>query len=541
MRMPNYKKIFFLLMATCTHLNASTDPLTDIAQKLVAALDSLSSITTGDIALSLELVTGPTYELLSTILPRLSDSEIATLCRYISTEYAPKTITAAASSSNQLTQELQNIENTLKTLRTHATNATTYALAQEQLPATLLVIGTFLAHIAYNTNMSNATQRNNCAKHLIRLINLLDFIVSDWNIPIGVGSLSLNSKQSKVHTSLKNNNTVSSTWFVTSSSKSGNWTYVNGRATTTWLKSITQLTLNYCAAIMVAKSLKTQPTSKTKNRGITTDKDGRIFYCNADEYAIHRINNNNSLTSFNTTYQGVDAVCTEDNSIWFTQKGPKIGKITSNGTLTEYTLDIFGGSGITVGPDNNLWFCDQTTNKIGKITQSGVSTLYLASSRYKGPMGITTGPDGNLWFTGFADDSINVMNTNGEIIASYPTNNALTGSSPRDICLGADGNIWYTSDNGIHKITPNGVITNYTQQQFQLPEGLFIPRSITLGWDGNIWFAGETPTTFGRLTPLGIITLFIQPQFNSYAITQGPNNKLWLTSSTTKEINSLQI
>jgi virginiamycin B lyase len=47
----------------------------------------------------------------------------------------------------------------------------------------------------------------------------------------------------------------------------------------------------------------------------------------------------------------------------------KIGKITTGGTITEYTLP--SGSeplGITAGPDGNLWFTDDGTSRIGKIT-----------------------------------------------------------------------------------------------------------------------------------------------------------------------------
>lgn len=50
MRLHPCNKIFFLLMATCTHLNASTNPFTVINQKILAAINNLSSVNTGEIA-----------------------------------------------------------------------------------------------------------------------------------------------------------------------------------------------------------------------------------------------------------------------------------------------------------------------------------------------------------------------------------------------------------------------------------------------------------------------------------------------------------
>ena len=52
--------------------------------------------------------------------------------------------------------------------------------------------------------------------------------------------------------------------------------------------------------------------------------------------------------------------------------------------------------GITAGPDGNLWFTEYSTSKIGKITTNGAITEFAApASTYS----ITAGPDGNLWFT----------------------------------------------------------------------------------------------------------------------------------------------
>lgn len=55
-------------------------------------------------------------------------------------------------------------------------------------------------------------------------------------------------------------------------------------------------------------------------------------------------------------------------------------------------------SGITDGADGNLWFADTATSMIGRITTSGTITEY-SLPKESGTGGITEGPDGNLWFT----------------------------------------------------------------------------------------------------------------------------------------------
>jgi len=64
----------------------------------------------------------------------------------------------------------------------------------------------------------------------------------------------------------------------------------------------------------------------------------------------------------------------------------------------------------TTGPDGALWFTEANCvreqssrcivgNKIGRITTAGAVTEFTIPSDGSGPHSITTGPDGALWFT----------------------------------------------------------------------------------------------------------------------------------------------
>src|SRR6266849_5962704 len=71
------------------------------------------------------------------------------------------------------------------------------------------------------------------------------------------------------------------------------------------------------------------------------------------------------------------------------------------GTITEFPVPTAGSNpgGITLGPDGKMWFTEQSGNKIGRITTSGVITEFgLTCPVFCGPAFITAGPDGNLWF-----------------------------------------------------------------------------------------------------------------------------------------------
>ena len=93
-----------------------------------------------------------------------------------------------------------------------------------------------------------------------------------------------------------------------------------------------------------------------------------------------------------------------DGNLWFAEyNGNRIGRITPLGVVTEFTAGITAGAeprGITAGPDGNLWFAEGGANRIGRITPLGLVTEFSAGiSAGARPFSITAGPDGNLWFT----------------------------------------------------------------------------------------------------------------------------------------------
>src|SRR2546427_12523133 len=76
--------------------------------------------------------------------------------------------------------------------------------------------------------------------------------------------------------------------------------------------------------------------------------------------------------------------------------------------ITEYPTPTTPSepTGVTSGPDGNLWFTEYWGNNIARITTEGAVTEYRIPAPGSFPLGIASGPDGNLWFTEAYGDNI---------------------------------------------------------------------------------------------------------------------------------------
>jgi streptogramin lyase len=218
-----------------------------------------------------------------------------------------------------------------------------------------------------------------------------------------------------------------------------------------------------------------------------------------------------------------------DGNLWFTESNA-IGRITPTGVITEFTTGLSAGSvpgEITAGPDGNLWFIEGGTSRIGRITPTGVITEFSSGTDFL--FGITVGPDGNLWFTG--DASIGRITPAGQVTLFVTGISA--NSQQFDITTGPDGNLWFTESGfmpsaAIGRITPAGQITEFST-------GVTVgsqPLGIVTGPDGNLWFTEENTDKVGRITTAGQVTEFaagITHGAVPLEITAAPDGNLWFT------------
>jgi streptogramin lyase len=154
------------------------------------------------------------------------------------------------------------------------------------------------------------------------------------------------------------------------------------------------------------------------------------------------------LPSANTAAVITSLVGDASGNLWVTRVssrwGDSISKVntTGNGSWTHYKLPTAGSSpqSITLGSDGNYWFTERNSNRIGKITTTGVITEYQLATG-SGPQTIVSGPNGNLYFTMKSSNKVGQITTAG-VVTEYviPTAN----SQPHGMAVGYDGNLWFT-------------------------------------------------------------------------------------------------
>jgi streptogramin lyase len=232
-----------------------------------------------------------------------------------------------------------------------------------------------------------------------------------------------------------------------------------------------------------------------------------------------------------------------DGNIWFTeQSADKIGQILpgSPNTITEFPVPTAASqpNGIAPGPDGNIWFTEFNAGKIGKITPGGTITEYsLPAGATSGPRNITAGPDGAMWFTEYNANNIGRITTSGTI-TEFPV---ATKSNPRGIIAGPDGNVWfteYTADQ-IGFINP----TSDAISLFPVPTASAGPRSIDAGPDGNLWFTENNAAKVARILTASpnTITEFPTPTSGSIParMTAGPDGNMWFSENGSNKIGQI--
>ncbi len=243
---------------------------------------------------------------------------------------------------------------------------------------------------------------------------------------------------------------------------------------------------------------------------IVAGSDGNIwFYSAGAPSAIVKMTPGGTFTGYPMPMNGEIAdnmVLGPDGDIWFSDMGTtSIGKIAPGGMITEYPLAMGAiPTNITVGPDGNLWFSDNS-GAIGRITTSG-SIHEFTSGLQSGadPDAIAPGPDGNVWFTDQYGNqrAIGRVTPAGQIIEFTA---GLNDDLPLDITTGADGNLWVPqasmdpmTPSAVAEITPAGHITEITSGVN--PTGLADGDSVLAGANGALWFTDTgSPNAIGRI------------------------------------------
>jgi len=206
-------------------------------------------------------------------------------------------------------------------------------------------------------------------------------------------------------------------------------------------------------------------------QGIAAGSDGALWFTELAGNKIGRISTTGTVTEFPvpTAASSPSFIASgPDGALWFTEAvANKIGRITVAGTITEFPIPTATSAPgyIVAGPDGALWFSEVAGNKIGRISTAGAVTEYPLVASLPGlpnntqsasgilcglPEQITVGADGALWFAENTSNCVGRITTSGEVL-SFQAGTTAPGQ-PEAMTAGPDGAIWYTSSSTIVRL-----------------------------------------------------------------------------------------
>jgi virginiamycin B lyase len=259
------------------------------------------------------------------------------------------------------------------------------------------------------------------------------------------------------------------------------------------------------------------PTAGAGVYGIAPGPDGSLWFAESKASNIGRITTSGQIAEYSDAgHRPRDITAGSDGALWFTEGAGgfadfgEVGRIDATRQITHYQIVAnwtLALEGITSGPDGNLWFSvtrephdsEFPLSAIGKVTTAGKLGRYLIPPppSHAFPVGITTGPDRALWFAENHTNEIGRLTTTGSFSAyPIPTRN----SAPNYIAQGPDGALWFTEGGGdkIGRITTSGRIVEY-----RIPSSNAGPFGIALGPDGAMWFTELYANRIGRIATRG--------------------------------------
>jgi virginiamycin B lyase len=180
-----------------------------------------------------------------------------------------------------------------------------------------------------------------------------------------------------------------------------------------------------------------------------------------------------------------------------------------------------GPESITTGPDGALWFTERNAAKVGRITTSGRITEFPLPAGSL-PRGITRGPDGALWVTLFGTGQVARVTTSGQVTVF--TQGLTPGGQHLGIALGPDRAVWLTEPRGdrILRMAPNGTVRGFGVSNESGPEAIARSR------DGSMYFTEDDGDRVGRVTRAGQVEEWpVSAGSNPSGIAQGPDDAMW--------------
>jgi len=146
-----------------------------------------------------------------------------------------------------------------------------------------------------------------------------------------------------------------------------------------------------------------------------------------------------------------------DGGLWFTDSdNSDIGRVDARGHISLFSSGLTrwnsGPQYITVGPDGALWFTEMR-DRVGRISLDGRIREFSRGIPHRSSIGgIVAGRDGNLWFTLYHGNELARITPSGVVTrfrrGIYPSRGPDSGVVDSIPFVDADGRIWFNEPQG---------------------------------------------------------------------------------------------
>ncbi|HQR44650.1 MAG TPA: NHL repeat-containing protein [Thermoanaerobaculia bacterium] len=248
--------------------------------------------------------------------------------------------------------------------------------------------------------------------------------------------------------------------------------------------------------------------------GVAADANGNLYVADTDNNKIRKI----TPAGVVTTFAGSGSQGSQDGT----------------GTAAAFNSPY----GVAVGAGGVVYVADTGSNKIRKITSTGVVTTIAGSgaassldgngtaASFNGPAGLAVDGNGNLYVADVFGDKIRKISPGGIVTTiagsgveggDDGTGAAASFASPVGIAVDAGSNVFVADmfNNEIRKISPGGEVTTFAGSG--LPDGVdgvgtaasfYWPSGVALDGAGNLYVADLGNSKIRKITPAGLVTTY---------------------------------
>jgi virginiamycin B lyase len=245
------------------------------------------------------------------------------------------------------------------------------------------------------------------------------------------------------------------------------------------------------------------------------------------DIASHDFTRHQLPSPFSSPYQlAIDG----SGNVWFTEfEGGRIGEITNQGSLREYTVPtgtsssssssstpppttattLIGPAGIAIGKDGTVWFTEVYADCVGSLDDGTFHRYPLVGA--SSPTGIALDSSGDVWVTLHGGSDIAEFDpaTNSTKVISTSVPTGVQSTLPYFVAVDAHGDVWFDEHygNAIARFTPS----NQTLVEYEIPTRVAslgnISGALTIGLDpaGHPWFTEFYTGKVGTVDPSGAL------------------------------------